>query len=300
MEDKSGLVAIVGLGNPGPRYARTRHNAGEMFVQHLARAHSFGSWKTENGVRVARGTLGGSEVLAVLPLVPMNVSGRGVAKICLAAGCMPTNIIVCHDDLDLVHGRLKVKQGGSNGGHKGLDSCQASLRSADYWRFRIGIGRPSHKEDVPDFVLEPFSQLELRTLSALFEHLAGPTLGASLPTLCCGTDPAVRSRLINAMIAAPQPPPAKQGGESKAAQRATSTDGKKARARTAAAVAAASASDAEACEPQPKRQQSWGATSLSKALDASPDEPSAEGEAAQAESAREASAEGGQTGDSIR
>jgi hypothetical protein len=136
----------------------------------------------------------------------MNLSGKGVAKLATRNDCSPARVVIVHDDLDLQCGRLKIKQGGSSGGHKGIDSCTACLRSADFHRLRIGIGRPARKEDVPDFVLEPFTSAEWTTLVALFERLAHPDLSARLPELCTGSD-AVRSQLL-AAVAAPAATPA--------------------------------------------------------------------------------------------
>ena len=205
---ESPAMLLIGLGNPGVRYAGTRHNVGQMFVEQLVALHSdkFGPWKPAEGARVAWGTLGGRCVVACVPTQPMNLSGKGVAKLATRNDCSPARVVIVHDDLDLQCGRLKIKQGGSSGGHKGIDSCTACLRSADFHRLRIGIGRPARKEDVPDFVLEPFTSAEWTTLVALFERLAHPDLSARLPELCTGSD-AVRSQLL-AAVAAPAATPA--------------------------------------------------------------------------------------------
>ena len=280
-------ILLVGLGNPGARYARTRHNAGQMLVHRIVAEHGFGSWKPCNGARVAFGSMGGRNVLAVLPSTHMNNNGHGLAELACNHGCDPSRILVAHDDLDLPCGRLKIKQGGSSGGHKGLDSCGQCLRSVDFWRLRIGIGRPACKEDVPEFVLDPFSERELAALSPLLSSLAGAELGPMLPELCLGGD-AARSKLLGALVSAAT------------AKTATAADAKPATAAVPArqtapaaevkrrpvlprlcksfsgsATDSASAPDTsaegvaggdEACEPPSKRQQSWGSGSLAEAL----------------------------------
>ena len=302
--DESPAMLLIGLGNPGVRYAGTRHNAGQMFVEQLVALHSdkFGPWKPAECARVAWGTLGGRCVVACVPTQPMNLSGKAVAMLATRNACSPARVVIAHDDLDLQCGRLKIKQGGSSGGHKGIDSCTACLRSADFHRLRIGIGRPARKEDVPDFVLEPFTSAERTTLVALFERLARPDLSARLPELCTGSD-AVRSQLL-ADVAAPAATPAlapSAKARPLAAMRTT--------LGVAAAAAVAQSSEAlnnagqlpkneqqqqfpsvpapkvgdevqtedESCEPRPKRQQSedapylasqqsWGAGTLYQAL----------------------------------
>lgn len=302
--DESPAMLLIGLGNPGVRYAGTRHNAGQMFVEQLVALHSdkFGPWKPAECARVAWGTLGGRCVVACVPTQPMNLSGKAVAMLATRNACSPARVVIAHDDLDLQCGRLKIKQGGSSGGHKGIDSCTACLRSADFHRLRIGIGRPARKEDVPDFVLEPFTSAERTTLVALFERLARPDLSARLPELCTGSD-AVRSQLL-ADVAAPAATPA-LAPSAKARPLAAM------RTRPGVAAAAAVAQSSEAlnnagqlpkneqqqqfpsvpapkvgdevqtedvsCEPRPKRQQSgdapylasqqsWGAGTLFQAL----------------------------------
>jgi len=297
-------MLLIGLGNPGVRYAGTRHNAGQMFVEQLVALHSdkFGPWKPAECARVAWGTLGGRCVVACVPTQPMNLSGKAVAMLATRNACSPARVVIAHDDLDLQCGRLKIKQGGSSGGHKGIDSCTACLRSADFYRLRIGIGRPARKEDVPDFVLEPFTSAERTTLVALFERLARPDLSARLPELCTGSD-AVRSQLL-ADVAAPAATPALAPSAKARPLAAMRT-----RPGVAAAAAVAQSSEAlnnagrlpkneqqqqfpsvpapkvgdevqtedESCEPRPKRQQSedapylasqqsWGAGTLFQAL----------------------------------
>jgi len=220
-------------------------------VEQVVAANDFGAWvkgsNADGGDRVAFGTLGGRRVLAVLPSAFMNLSGRGVAKLAAKHGVDPSRLLVAHDDLDLACGRLKIKQGGSSGGHKGLDSCSTCLRSTDYWRLRIGIGRPVRKEDVPDFVLERFTPTEHSALSTLFELLAGPEHGARLPEVCLGTE-AERSRLLSATAAAlaasavaPAPAAPAEAAKAKAA---------KAKAAPAKAATASGSAACIRCRPE--------------------------------------------------
>ena len=191
-------LLLVGLGNPGAEYEQTRHNAGKLLLQRLVGTQHFGEWCSSDGAEVAEGVLGGQNVLAVLPLTFMNLSGGPVAKLASRHNLQPEKCIIIHDDLDLAAGRVKIKAGGSSGGQRGVESCAASMGSADFWRLRIGIGRPVSKADVADYVLSPFTSREEETLSALFERLSSDELAHLLPD-CTSADGRGRSALLNAL-----------------------------------------------------------------------------------------------------
>ncbi len=147
---------VVGLGNPGREYARTRHNAGFWFVDALAEklSASFAS-EAKFGGDVARA----GALRLVKPMTYMNLSGRAVAGLARFFGIEPSEILVVHDELDLLPGKAKMKFGGGHAGHNGLRDIQAQLGSPDFWRMRIGIGHPRDTEltqqQVVDYVLKP-------------------------------------------------------------------------------------------------------------------------------------------------
>ncbi len=146
---------VVGLGNPGPEYAGTRHNAGFMVVDLLADSLCAAYWKDESGAKVARVRLGDDELVLAKPQTFMNVSGKSVRRLLDVHGVAPGDLVVVHDDLDLLEGEVRAKRGGGHGGHNGLRSLVEALGTGDYQRVRVGIGRPPGRQDPADFVLEP-------------------------------------------------------------------------------------------------------------------------------------------------
>lgn len=164
------MILIVGLGNPGPRYAETRHNVGFMAVDAFARKHTsaasgrvvaFG--KRFEG-RYAEVEHAGSRVGLLEPETFMNASGLSVRAASDELGVTPSELIVVHDELDIAFGEIRLKSGGGDGGHRGLRSISAELGTPSYARVRLGIGRPplQFDGDVADFVLQAFA-LEART-----------------------------------------------------------------------------------------------------------------------------------------
>ncbi len=156
---------IVGLGNPGPRYAATRHNAG-FFVVDLLAARIGGSFKAHKGrADVVEARLAGVPVVLAKPKSYMNESGGPVVAISRFYKIPVERIAVVHDDLDLPYGALRLKRGGGDGGHNGLRSTTSALGSKDYARVRFGIGRPPGRQDPADFVLRDFSAVERKDLA---------------------------------------------------------------------------------------------------------------------------------------
>lgn len=152
----SNIKLIVGLGNPGPEYAQTRHNAGFWFVDELARAGG-ASLRHEakfHGM-VAKVRLEGREVWLLQPQTFMNRSGLSVVALAQFYRILPDEILVVHDELDIPPGQIKLKQGGGNGGHNGLKDIQSHLTTPSFWRLRIGIGHPGNKNEVANYVLKP-------------------------------------------------------------------------------------------------------------------------------------------------
>lgn len=145
---------IAGLGNPGPAYEQTRHNAGFWWADAFAHAHKM-SFRTEarfHGM-TARGQVHGHEIMLLKPQTFMNASGRAVVALALYYKILPQHILVVHDELDLPPGSAKLKFGGGHGGHNGLKDIAAHLGTKDFWRLRIGIGHPGERSEVVDYVL---------------------------------------------------------------------------------------------------------------------------------------------------
>ena len=147
------LKLIVGLGNPGPEYARTRHNAGFWLVDELARRHG-GHFRSEgkHQAELARVRIGGEEVWLAKPMSYMNRSGGPVSSILGFYKIAPTQMLVAHDEIDLPSGTVRLKESGGHGGHNGLRDIIAAQGDA-FWRLRIGVSHPGTKGEVVDFVL---------------------------------------------------------------------------------------------------------------------------------------------------
>lgn len=154
------MKMVVGLGNPGPQYETTRHNAGFMALDLLADELDIKFTREKQGALIGTGQIESGRVLLVKPLTFMNLSGQAVARLVRWYGIAPRDILVLLDDLDLALGRLRIRPRGSSGGHKGLASVLEALGTEDVPRARIGIGRPPSGKDVVEYVLEPFTDEE--------------------------------------------------------------------------------------------------------------------------------------------
>jgi PTH1 family peptidyl-tRNA hydrolase len=176
------IKLFVGLGNPGPEYEATRHNAGFWWIDALARQLklSLVMDKSYHGL-VARTTVGGQTVWLLEPQTFMNLSGKSVAALAKFFKIAPQEMLVVHDELDIAPGEAKLKLGGSHAGHNGLRDIHAQLGTDDYWRLRIGVGHPGVKSEVVNWVLKKpmldhriaMDQCIDRTLKALPHLLAG-------------------------------------------------------------------------------------------------------------------------------
>jgi PTH1 family peptidyl-tRNA hydrolase len=165
------MLLIVGLGNPGSRYAGNRHNVGFMAVEAIARRHGIGPWRRRFQGVTAEGPIGASRALLLLPGTFMNESGRAVAEAAKFYKSDIKDIVVFHDELDLAPGKLRMKTGGGNAGHNGLRSISAHIGN-DYRRVRIGIGHPGAKELVHPYVLSDFAKSERGWVDALCNAIA--------------------------------------------------------------------------------------------------------------------------------
>ena len=162
----------VGLGNPEPGMARQRHNIGFMAIDAVAARHGFGPWRQRFRGLVSEGHVAGEKVLALKPLTYMNDSGASVQPASAFFKLEPSAITAFHDELDLLPGKVRVKRGGGAAGHNGLRSMDRSLGAPDYWRVRLGIGHPGHKDRVLGYVLGDFAKADQGWLAAVLEAVA--------------------------------------------------------------------------------------------------------------------------------
>jgi PTH1 family peptidyl-tRNA hydrolase len=169
-------LLVVGLGNPGPNYAKTRHNVGFVVADILA-ARMGAKFKVHkrSGAEAVTGRLAGRSVVLAKPRVYMNESGRQVVPLANFYSVPPADVIVVHDELDIDFGRIRLKVGGGEGGHNGVRSVASALGTKDFQRVRIGIGRPPGRKDPAAFVLENFTAAERAEVPVICEQAADAT-----------------------------------------------------------------------------------------------------------------------------
>ncbi len=153
------MKLFVGLGNPGSKYSRNRHNIGFMAVDRIAEDHGFGPWKSKFQAEIAEGRLGSEKVLLIKPQTFMNRSGQSVGEAMRFYKLESTDVTVFHDELDLAPSKVRVKAGGGHAGHNGLRSIHEHISPA-YDRVRLGIGHPGRKEMVSPYVLSDFAKAD--------------------------------------------------------------------------------------------------------------------------------------------
>lgn len=171
--EPQGPALVVGLGNPGPQYERTRHNIGFLVVEALAaRERANFSLHKKSGADAVTVRVAGRQVILAKPRSYMNLSGKPVAALARFFSVDPADIVVVHDELDLDFGTLRLKLGGGEGGHNGLRSISQAIGTKDYLRVRVGIGRPPGRMDPADYVLKPFSSVERKELDLNCEEAA--------------------------------------------------------------------------------------------------------------------------------
>ena len=163
------MHVIVGLGNPGSRYAATRHNVGFAVIAELVERWRLPLRQTPYGSRLAHGLINGEQVLVVEPQLYMNLSGPALCR--LQPPVNLAELIVAHDDLDLDCGRLRIKRGGGSGGHRGIESI-VECYGPDFVRVRVGVGRPSAGEDAAAYVLSPFMDMERKPIDVAVKRAA--------------------------------------------------------------------------------------------------------------------------------
>ncbi|KDE98871.1 peptidyl-tRNA hydrolase [Mycolicibacterium aromaticivorans JS19b1 = JCM 16368] len=169
-------LLVVGLGNPGSQYAKTRHNLGFMVADVLAgRIGAQFKVHKRSGAEVVTGRLAHRPVVLAKPRTYMNESGRQVGPLAKFYSVMPADIIVIHDELDIDFGRIRLKLGGGEGGHNGLRSVANALGTKNFQRVRIGVGRPPGRKDPAAYVLEPFTAAERAEVPSICEQAADAT-----------------------------------------------------------------------------------------------------------------------------
>ncbi|MDW3224882.1 MAG: aminoacyl-tRNA hydrolase [Paracoccaceae bacterium] len=150
---------IVGLGNPGAKYAKNRHNIGFMAVDRIADDHGFSAWKSKHQSSVTEGRIGSDRVVLLKPETFMNNSGQSVQAAMRFYKLEPADVVVLHDEIDLAPGKVKHKVGGGHAGHNGLRSIHTHI-GPEYARVRLGVGHPGHKDRVPSYVLHDFAKAD--------------------------------------------------------------------------------------------------------------------------------------------
>ncbi len=189
------MKLIVGLGNPGPKYAGNRHNIGFMALDRIADDHGFGPWKSKFQGVISEGRFGSDKVILLKPETFMNNSGQSVGEAMRFYKLEPEDVIVLHDEIDLAPGKVRVKSGGGHAGHNGLRSMHAHIGDA-YQRVRLGVGHPGHKDRVPGYVLHDFAKADqdwlddvLRGISDGAAHLAAGDSGKFMNAVALRVNP---------------------------------------------------------------------------------------------------------------
>ena len=183
------MKLIVGLGNPGRGYAHNRHNVGFICLNHFAKTQGIRFDKKQGQARIGIGEVAGSKVVVARPQTYMNLSGQSVSRLVRKFNINLDNLLVIHDDLDLPLGKIRIRQGGGSGGHKGVDSIITWLGSQDFLRLRVGIGRPaitpgsteSSEADIIAYVLSDFTPGEEQIIAGVI-----PTVSEAI--LCLLTE----------------------------------------------------------------------------------------------------------------
>ncbi len=208
------MKLLVGLGNPGAKYAHNRHNIGFMAMDRIAADHGFGSWRTKFQGQTCDGRLGSERVTLLKPETFMNLSGQSVGEAMRYLKLVPGDVIVFHDEIDLAPGKVRLKTGGGHAGHNGLRSIHGHI-GPDYERVRLGVGHPGHKDAVPGYVLRDFPKAdaewlddELRGISDGIADLVAGDGGRFLNAVALRVAPPRSSKsAVKSNAPAPEPEP---------------------------------------------------------------------------------------------
>ena len=201
------MYVFAGLGNPGARYAKNRHNIGYLVADEIARRHGFGGFRSRARIDadIAEGRIGDARVALLKPTTFMNESGRALGAVLRYYKIEPATLFVFYDELDLAPGKLRVRFGGGSAGHNGIKSLRAHI-GPDYWRVRMGIGHPGDKDLVSDYVLSDFSKAESLWMDKLVDAAA-----EAAPLLLASEKNDFMTRV--ALLAPPPPRQQKENGE---------------------------------------------------------------------------------------
>jgi PTH1 family peptidyl-tRNA hydrolase len=203
------LRLLVGLGNPGARYARNRHNIGFMAVDAVHRHHRLSPFRAKFEAEIAEGEIGGARVYALKPMTFMNGSGDAVGAAARFYKIAPAEIAVLYDEIDLAPGKLRVKQGGGAAGHNGIRSIDDAI-GEEFWRVRLGVGHPGVKELVQPYVLQNFPAEEVTGwLAPLLDAVA-----EAMPVLVAGDAAGFMSKVALIRNPPAPKPSRREGGES--------------------------------------------------------------------------------------
>jgi peptidyl-tRNA hydrolase, PTH1 family len=198
------MFLIVGLGNPGTKYAGNRHNIGFMAVDEIVRRHHFSSWRKKFKGEVSEGAIGPEKIVVLKPLTFMNESGQSVGEAMRFLNLEPDRVIVIYDELDLEPGKARVKLGGGAAGHNGIRSISSHI-SPHYIRVRLGIGHPGDKNLVYPHVLSDFAKSDKPWVTDLIDAVA-----EHLPLLIDGKEANFQSKVHLALNPAPERPAKKE------------------------------------------------------------------------------------------
>jgi peptidyl-tRNA hydrolase, PTH1 family len=164
------VYLIIGLGNPGPRYDRTRHNIGFLVADRLAEKQKITLSQSKHKALYGEGEIKDCEVMIAKPMTYMNNSGQAAKLIVSALGISPKQVLVIHDDIDIPLGKIKIKTKGGDAGQLGVRSITEKFGTDHYYRIRLGVGRPTDPEDIVDYVLTPFVEAENQLLNEVIEE----------------------------------------------------------------------------------------------------------------------------------
>lgn len=198
------MILLVGLGNPGEKYARNRHNIGFMAADAIVRRHSFSPPRARFQGLVSEGTLGGDKAIVLKPTTYMNESGRAVGEAMRFYKLAPADIVVFYDELDLEAGKVRMKTGGGAAGHNGIRSIAAHI-GPDFRRVRIGIGHPGAKERVLGHVLGDFAKADAAWVEPMLDAMAD-----AAPLLAQGKDATFANKVHLALNPEPEKKKTKQ------------------------------------------------------------------------------------------
>lgn len=170
------MKIIAGLGNPGREYVKTKHNVGFMLADALADKLGVSEWRSDFEALVATVNVAGEKILLVKPMTYMNESGRAIASVINYYKLKPTDLIVVHDDMDIPVGKIRIRKKGSTGGHNGIKSLLQYLRDENFFRIRIGVGRPLAGCTVVNHVLSPFAETDSYKIRDTIDEVVSATI----------------------------------------------------------------------------------------------------------------------------